>query len=196
MNTTSPVAGPTESHAAGLTPAVAGSVYRAMLEALSRPGTRVTLPHSGFPPVLLPVLALADLETPVHLTAAGTPWRDVVTTATGAPHVSVARARFVTALEALTPETVVATHPGTPLAPEAAALVIAPVESLDDGPALTFRGPGVDGVRTVFAAVDAAVWPARDEHAAFPAGIDLLFVTPDGDALGVPRTTRIARKEN
>ncbi len=49
----------------GLEPEAAQQVFRAVLNSFSRPGLPHRLPSTGFPPALLPALALADLETGV-----------------------------------------------------------------------------------------------------------------------------------
>lgn len=172
-------------------PETAQPVFRAVLDALARPGTVARLPAGGaVPPALLPVLALADLDTPVAILS-DDDWSDPVGTATGAPITGPAQARFVAALRP--PETgEAARFPiGSAASPEAAALVSLAVPELTGGPQRTLRGPGVPDSRAVTPrGVLPQVWTAH-AAAAFPAGFDLLLVDPDGRVLGIPRSTRI-----
>ncbi|EOM76842.1 phosphonate C-P lyase system protein PhnH [Rhodococcus rhodnii] len=179
----------------GLEPTVAQQVYRAVLDAFSRPGLEVALPAAEHPAALLPVLALADLETPIHLVDDSGTWRDIVAVATGAPEIDPGGARFVTTLVPLIPELVAESAPGSAGAPEKGATLIALVPSLTGGTPLTLTGPGVNGTVDIAPDVDPDVWQAREQAATFPAGIDLLLVTDSGTAIGIPRTTRVARKE-
>jgi len=178
-----------------LTPAEAHAVFRAVLDALARPGTVQRLPRVGAaPPVLLPVLALATLDTPVALLGDEPDgrWRARVRLATAAPSAAVPRARLVAALRSPAPTDVAGLARGSAQAPEDAALAAVVIGGVDGGPdAYELRGPGVDQVVTV--ALRGWDWPlhaARAEATAeFPAGPDLLLVAPDGRLVGLPRTT-------
>ncbi|MFD1812436.1 phosphonate C-P lyase system protein PhnH [Rhodococcus gannanensis] len=178
---------------AALDAVAAQRVYRSALEALSRPGTVHPLPPSGYPAALLPVLALADLDTGTHLVdLPGDAWEPIVEVATGAPVVEVHAARYVTVLDpAAAADAVAHAHPGSAASPESGATVVIAVESVVGGDPVLLTGPGVAG-ELLFAprGVDPAIWTIREGRVAdFPAGIDLLFVDPDGGIVGVPRTT-------
>lgn len=177
---------------AGVNPEQAQQVYRTVLQAFSRPGLPVSLPDSAFPPALLPTLALADLETGVHLLGADD-WEAVVAVATGAPTVPLGFARFVTALRCPTPAELGSVTPGTPLSPESGATVIVAVAALTGGEPVRLTGPGVqDSVEFAPLGLDPALWQVRTELVAgFPAGIDLILVDPAGALAAVPRTTVI-----
>jgi alpha-D-ribose 1-methylphosphonate 5-triphosphate synthase subunit PhnH len=165
--------------------------FRAALDALARPGVPAMLPAAGdMPPALLPVLALADLDTPVCVLGEGG-WAGALRTVTSAPVVPLGAARLVAALRPLAAGELAAVRAGDAAAPEEAALVALAVPALAGGPALTLSGPGVPGRRAVAPrGLPPDLITAR-ATAAFPAGPDLLLVAPDGAVLGLPRSTRI-----
>ncbi|WP_433871591.1 phosphonate C-P lyase system protein PhnH [Saccharopolyspora sp. CA-218241] len=176
----------TASPVVALAPRQNQLVFRAVLDALSRPGEVTRLPETPFPAVLLPVLALSGLETPVHV--ARSEWADPVRAVTGAPLVERERA----ALAALDEPDLSGLPVGSAAAPERGALVALAADGFDDGPALRLSGPGVDGSREVrIAGLPADFAERRRAAADFPAGRDLLLVTRSGAVLGLPRSTRI-----
>lgn len=164
--------------------------FRAVLDALARPGLPAPLPASGVPAALLPVLALADLDTPVCILGDGG-WAGSLTTATSAPVAPLEAARLVAALRPLATGELAAVRTGSAAAPEEAALVVLAVPALDGGPALTLSGPGVPGTRTVAPRGLPADLVAARAATACPAGPALLLVAPEGAVLGIPRSTRI-----
>lgn len=176
--------------AATLRPAESQRVFRAVLAALSRPGRIVPLPtDSPVPAALLPLLALADLGTGIAVLDEGEDWADVVGVVTSAPVVPLQDARFVAATRPLTADELRAVRRGSPLAPEDGALVCVPVSELD-GADWVLSGPGVDGTARL-AGVPGLRAARADAVAGYPAGIDLLLITPDGRLAGIPRSTRI-----
>ncbi|WP_028925651.1 phosphonate C-P lyase system protein PhnH [Pseudonocardia acaciae] len=191
MTVVEPAAPPT----AALRPADAQQTFRAVLDALARPGQVFRLPvDHRLPAALWPTLALADLGTGVCLLDPDRRWAESVRTATSAPAVPLERARLVAALRPITGDEVRALHRGSAGAPERAALLSVAVESIDGGPRTwLLSGPGVPGVKKIAPAgvPDDLVTARRDAVAGFPAGIDVLLVAPDGAVLGLPRTTRI-----
>lgn len=171
--------------------------FRVVLDALAHPGVPAALPAvpppGDVPTALLPVLALADLDTPTCVlgdTAAGA-WAAALGTATSAPVAALGSARLVAALRPLVTGELGAIRTGSAEAPEEAALVALAVPALDGGPALALAGPGVPGTRTVAPRGLPADLVTTRAATAFPAGPDLLLVTPDGAVLGIPRSTRI-----
>lgn len=191
-----------------LAPEVSQRVFRVVLDALARPGQLGQLPaQPGVAPVLLPLLALADLDTAACVLTgsdSGTGWADLVTLATSAPAVPVDRARLVAALRPIRPDELRALPRGTALAPEDGALVtLAVATELWSAPtarttrATRFRlaGPGIPGRRETLLPMSAELLTARAEAVAgYPAGIDLLLVDPAGRVLGLPRTTTIEER--
>ncbi|WP_024805971.1 phosphonate C-P lyase system protein PhnH [Nocardia sp. BMG51109] len=226
--------------AATLRPDESRQVFRAVLDALSRPGRIEQLPAERLPATpaaLLPVLALADLGTGVAVLDDGAAWAEVIGVVTSAPEAPLGTARFVAATRTPSPGELREACRGRALAPEEGALVCFPVPDLDStdlggtapggtgvgsagiagvgGTALAgekvgvtgvggtnavgaewiLSGPGVPG-RRALSGPDGALVAARAEAVAgFPAGIDLLLITPDGRMAGIPRTTVIEGKD-
>lgn len=182
-------------------PADSQRAFRAVLDALARPGQVHRLPvdaDPGVPAVLWPTLALADLGTGVCLLEPDRRWARVVRAATSAPDVPLERARLVASLRPITGAEVRRLHRGSAAAPELAALVSVSVVGVDGGPRRwRLSGPGVPGTLEVApAGVPEGLVAARAEAVAgFPAGIDVLLVAPDGRVLGLPRSTRIDEED-
>jgi alpha-D-ribose 1-methylphosphonate 5-triphosphate synthase subunit PhnH len=168
--------------------------FRAVLDALAQPGVPAALPRpDGLPAALLPVLALADLDTPACVLGdtVDDAWGAALATATSAPVVPLGAARLVAALRPLATGELGAVRTGSAAAPEDAALVALAVPALDGGRSLTLSGPGVPGTRTAAPRGLPADLVTARAATAFPAGADLLLVAPDGAVLGIPRSTRI-----
>jgi alpha-D-ribose 1-methylphosphonate 5-triphosphate synthase subunit PhnH len=184
--------------AAALHPADSQQVFRAVLDALARPGTAMSLPEGPLrtlAPAVVPVFALADLGTGVCvLENTDDRWGDIVTTATNAPLWPAELARLVAAVRPVTEAEVRDFARGTALAPGTAALVSLAVPDVHGG-ARRWRmtGPGIPGETTLSPlGLPPGFVAARAEAVAgYPAGIDVLLVTRDGHVVGLPRTTTI-----
>jgi alpha-D-ribose 1-methylphosphonate 5-triphosphate synthase subunit PhnH len=143
---------------AALSPAESQAVFRAVLDALARPGTLHRLPaRNGVPAALLPLLALSDLSTSVCVlvgpvagdeaagegaagdeaagdeaagkeTVAGDGWPGVVRTLTSAPMTALREARLITALRPVTGGELAQVRTGSAAAPEEGALVTLAVD--------------------------------------------------------------------
>ncbi|MEV6056573.1 phosphonate C-P lyase system protein PhnH [Streptomyces sp. NPDC052107] len=185
--------------AAKLRPAQAQGVFRAVLDALARPGTVTRFPADVpgvVPPALLPVLALADLGTGVCVLEedASRRWSDVVSVATNAPAVPLERARLATSVRPVAAEEILRPARGTAEAPEDGAVLCLPVTALEGGPRIwRLSGPGVPGERDVapHGVPDGFVEARATAVGGFPAGVDLLLVSPDGRVMGLPRSTTV-----
>jgi alpha-D-ribose 1-methylphosphonate 5-triphosphate synthase subunit PhnH len=170
-------------------------VFRAVLDALARPGTTTHLPApAGAPAALAPLLALADLDTPVCVldatTADSERWLRAVTTATSAPVAALGAARLVASLRPVTVDELRAVRVGSPADPEEAALIALAVPALIGGPAVRLDGPGA-APGAVIAPVGLPVgWLDVRAAVGYPAGADLLLVDSDGACVGLPRSTR------
>ena len=123
---------------AAVTPGGAQAVFRAVLDALARPGTVQRLPSAAgeplaahVPAALLPLLALADLSTPACVVSgeAGA-WDEVVRVATSAPRAALGDARLVAALRPLTLGELAGLRVGTAAAPEDATLACLAVSGI------------------------------------------------------------------
>ncbi|MFK0279436.1 phosphonate C-P lyase system protein PhnH [Streptomyces sp. NPDC090499] len=216
-----PVAGTADLvTAAKPSPRQAQAVFRAVLDALARPGTTTRLPADPagrVPAALLPLLALADLGTGFRVLeaadgaggadgadgadGAGGPgrWSEVVAVATNAPAVPLAEARLVAAVRPVTPAEIRQLRRGSAEAPEDGALLCVPVAALDGGPRKwRLSGPGVPGGLVVApdGLPDGFAEARAEAVAGFPAGIDLLLAAPDGRLLGLPRSTAVVEEEN
>jgi alpha-D-ribose 1-methylphosphonate 5-triphosphate synthase subunit PhnH len=198
-------------------------VFRAVMDALARPGTVHRLPDGvAAPSALLPVLALADLGTPACVLADAGEWADVVRAMTSAPAAALAQAQLVAALRPVTGDELASLRTGTAEAPENGALAclsVAGLRPLPDGVGadgagadgagtdgaradgvgatgsrrLRLSGPGIPGTRDLLVTglPPGFVAVRRELTGGFPAGADLLLVSPDGDLAGLPRTTLI-----
>lgn len=177
------------------------AVFRAAMEALSRPGrigpldTALTPPAPLTPELAALALALVDPDTPVWLDA---PLRAEPAVAgflrfhTGAPIVaSPHQAAFALIADPARCPALTDFAQGTPAYPDASATLILAVETLSDATGLAFAGPGIRGTVRLDAGPLPADWASRwaANHAGFPLGIDCLFVAP-GRLAGLPRSAR------
>lgn len=182
------------------------TVFRALMDAMSRPGTIHPLPKVTAPPAPLTASAsaliatLADADTPIWLDAAMTKTssvRDWIVFHTGAPvvsHPSDAAFAIVAApqnLSALNGFSL-----GTQEFPDRSTTVILQVSTLSDGVQLVLEGPGIKEQAQLAPAPMPqhfeAQWQAN--RAAFPRGVDLILAAPDCVA-ALPRSTRLVRRE-
>jgi alpha-D-ribose 1-methylphosphonate 5-triphosphate synthase subunit PhnH len=85
---------------------------------------------------------------------------------------------------------------GSADAPEHSTTLLLEVPSLVSGPAVEWRGPGINGMQVVrIAGLPDGFWMQwQANHAAFPQGVDIVFTCANA-VLGLPRTTRVRRLE-
>jgi alpha-D-ribose 1-methylphosphonate 5-triphosphate synthase subunit PhnH len=174
--------------------------FRGALDALSRPGRPVDIgrPIAGLPlgaAMAHLLLAMTDVDTPVWWQAEGPAhWLRFHTGAGVAiqPH----GAAFAVVTQPVAMPALQAFSQGTLASPEFSATLLIEVPSLDDGPALQWHGPGIqDAQRVQLAGLAPDFWTQwQGNHAAFPQGVDVFF-TCGHRAIGLPRTTRVARLE-
>ncbi|WP_395055879.1 phosphonate C-P lyase system protein PhnH [Polaromonas sp.] len=179
----------------------AQAAFRAVLEALSRPGQRMAIgrpvPGLGLGPAMAHLLlALTDDDTPVWWQQPGSAadWLRFHTGArvAAAPaHAAFAVIGDVAAMSALE-----AFAAGSAESPEQAATLLVEVPSLSEGPPVEWHGPGIRDMQTVrLAGLPDSFWTQwQANHAAFPQGVDIVFTCADA-VLGLPRTTRVRRLE-
>jgi alpha-D-ribose 1-methylphosphonate 5-triphosphate synthase subunit PhnH len=180
----------------------AQSVFRAVMDAVARPGTIVALKAGVLPPEPLPsaagaiALALCDHETPVWLgskLAGAEAVADWIRFHTGAPIAgSPDEAAFALICDPALMPALSAFRQGTAEYPDRSATLIICVETLRGSEALKLSGPGINGTASL--APHKLPVGFRDQlranHAQFPRGVDLLFVC--GEKLAaLPRSTRI-----
>lgn len=182
------------------------TVFRALMDAMARPGSIHDLPEMTAPPAPLTASAasliatLADADTPVWLDAALTKTpavRDWIVFHTGAPitpHQSEAAFAVVAAPERLSALNGFAL--GTQEFPDRSTTVILQVASLTVGAPLTLQGPGINGQASLAPAPVpqhfTEQWAAN--RRAFPRGVDLILAGP-ASAAAMPRSTRLIRSE-
>lgn len=180
----------------------AQAAFRAVLEALSRPGQHVAIgqPVKGLalgPAMAHLLLALTDDDTPVWWQQAGSEAADWLRFHTGAP-VAAARAdaAFAVIGDVAALPSLEAFAAGSVESPEHAATLLIEVPSLSEGPGVEWHGPGIRDMQTVrVAGLPASFWTQwQANHAAFPQGVDIVFTCADA-VLGLPRTTRVRRLE-
>ena len=187
----------------GLDDPVADSqaIFRAVLDAMARPGRVVELPSPlDVPPPLADAaaavcLALVDIETTLWLDAAArtTDVVEYVRFHCGASLVEAPEdADFALVSDVSAMPALGAFRQGSDEEPERSATVIVEVASLDAGHGCQLTGPGIaDRVRLHAGGLPPALWSQlRDNHALFPRGIDVILVA--GTRLAaLPRTTRV-----
>lgn len=180
----------------------AQTAFRRVLDALSRPGRRFVLggavPGLALGPAMAHLLlALTDDDTPVWWQRDAGAAADWLRFHTGACRAAAPpEAAFAVILDAATLPLLDSFAPGSAQAPEGSATLLVEVPSLDDGPAVEWRGPGIQDMQTVrIAGLPEHFWTQwQANHAAFPQGVDIVFTCADL-ALGLPRTTRVRRLE-
>ena len=176
------------------------SVFRAVLDAMARPGRPVACPQPlAAPRPLGPAMAaaaltLVDFDTPLWLDPAlATPAvQSLLRFHTGAPLVDdPAAAAFLLAADAASLPRLGGLALGEDRYPDRSATLLVEVPALDGPEAGRFTGPGI---RTAEPARIAGLpaWFREDwaaNGAAYPLGVDCLLTCGDR-MLGLPRTTR------
>ena len=192
----------------GLRDPVIGSqaVFRAMLEALSRPGIPVDLPQLGVEgPDVLPVeilgllVSICDQETPVWFEEALriSPVARWLAFHCGAPATAdPQRASFAIVRGQAAPSAMLDQFAlGDVRYPERSTTVIFTCEDLTSGAPVVLSGPGVESRLTIrpsglpqdFLAL------AQANHELFPRGVDILLVA-GAQMVGLPRSTKLERE--
>jgi alpha-D-ribose 1-methylphosphonate 5-triphosphate synthase subunit PhnH len=173
----------------------AQAAFRAILEAMSRPGRLQRVGGLLPPPPLAPaaaaaMLALADSTTPVW-TDAGEAARDWLAFHAGCPFVAAPQeAAFVLATGA--PPPLAALALGAEEEPERGATLVVQVASLAEAPGWRLTGPGIERAHQLLVGGLPPDFAARRAELAplFPRGVDVLLCA--GDALAaLPRTTKL-----
>jgi alpha-D-ribose 1-methylphosphonate 5-triphosphate synthase subunit PhnH len=155
--------------------------FRAVLDAMARPGTLVQAGQGLIPPAPLDpatgavLLTLVDHETSVWLDTASAGARDWIAFHCGAGFTDAwPQADFALAL-ALPDLTTLS--PGTHEQPETAATLILQVGSLTEGARYRLRGPGLRAINTLLVSGLPAdfveIW--QRNRAGFPLGVDLVL---------------------
>ncbi len=185
----------------------AQTTFRAVMDAMARPGTiqpakALAQPPQPLSPTAAAVaLTLCDHDTPLWLdqglrqTAAVASWLGFHT---GAPLANTpADAHFALVAD---PATLIAFEnfaQGAQEYPDRSTTLILQVASLSSGEKLLLKGPGIDGSSTIAPASLPRhfVEQWKQNRARFPRGVDLVLAAPEGIAC-LPRTTRIRPVES
>jgi alpha-D-ribose 1-methylphosphonate 5-triphosphate synthase subunit PhnH len=155
--------------------------FRAVLDAMARPGTLVQVGQGLTPPAPLDpataavVLTLVDHDTPLWMDEATSASRDWIAFHCGAGFAK-ASADAVFALALALPD-LASLSRGTHEQPEIAATLILQVTSLHSGTRYRLSGPGLRGVGTLSARGlpddFVAIW--QRNRAGFPLGVDIVL---------------------
>jgi alpha-D-ribose 1-methylphosphonate 5-triphosphate synthase subunit PhnH len=183
----------------------AQSTFRSVMEAMARPGTvqRITAP-TGTPSGMMRgtaaiALTLFDHDTPLWLDASMSQTPDVAKWLkfhTGAPVVSDASAcAFALIGHAAALPPLDRFSFGTNEYPDRSTTLVLQVRSVAQGQVVELRGPGIDGVAVLRAAIQPSDMVERlaINAALFPRGIDVVLVADDA-VVAIPRTTRLVAK--
>ena len=180
----------------------AQACFRAMMNAMARPGTVQALAGcEDAPPPMSPAVAsvaraLFDHDTLVWLDAPLADSPEVTRWLrfhTGAPLTDdPGEAHFALIAYPERMPQLSTFHPGTPEYPDRAATVILQVERLTGDAPLALAGPGIRGPLRFGATPLPEDWTARlaVNRGLFPRGVDLLLVTDRGVA-ALPRSVRL-----
>jgi alpha-D-ribose 1-methylphosphonate 5-triphosphate synthase subunit PhnH len=179
------------------------AVFRAIMDAMARPGTvKPVVPAAGAPAPLTGAtaaiaLCLLDYETPYWLDALlarvpeVTQWLKF---RTGAPVTTeAARAAFAFVADPAHLIAFDAFALGSIEYPDRSTTLVLQIERFDAGEPLTLSGPGIEGTRRFSAAPLPPDLGTRlvDNRAHFPRGVDLILASRDAVA-ALPRSVRVA----
>lgn len=178
----------------------AQTTFRALLDALARPGmvqtTAAIAPPEGLTPsCAAAALTLLDLETTVWLqpgfSAAVQAWLLFHTGCrfTDAPQ----PANFAIIHDLDTAPDLAQFHWGTAEYPESSTSLLVQLPALDGGATVTLQGPGIKDAIAISLPVGADFWQQwQTITAGYPLGIDLWCFTGDR-VLGLPRTAQVVQ---
>ena len=169
--------------------------FRALLDAMARPGqvhrlTGVTPPAPMSPAAAAALLCLADHETSLFVPADLRAVRDWVAFHAGAPFAAQPDDASFVYTSVLPPLSTL--RPGTHEVPESSATLVLDVAALGSGRTWHLSGPGLREIATLRVAGlpddFAALWASN--RRLFPCGIDLILCAKDQIA-ALPRTVSV-----
>jgi alpha-D-ribose 1-methylphosphonate 5-triphosphate synthase subunit PhnH len=184
----------------------AQATFRAVLDAMARPGTIHKVEAAAAPSPLSPTaaalaLTLCDHDTPVWLDTtlrASAPVIEWLRFHCNSPVVDRpcdAAFAFISAAQELPPFSNF--NIGTPDYPDRSTTIVIQVASLRAGAHLTLTGPGIPERRSFH--IDPLPKNFSEQlatnRAHFPCGVDLLLVA-DGEVAALPRTARLVNEDN
>ncbi|MCI5078349.1 phosphonate C-P lyase system protein PhnH [Oricola sp.] len=182
------------------------AVFRAVMDAMARPGTVQPIDAGTNPPPPLNataaavMLTLADADTPVWLgpaLARNDAVRGWLSFHTGAPMAEFAsEAAFALMVDAGAVPPLTGFALGTQEYPDRSTTLVLQVDALTGGPNLTLAGPGIKGTQTIAPRPMPGHFDLqwREINGLYPRGLDIILAAPDAVAC-LPRTTRIVEGE-
>jgi len=182
------------------------SVFRAVMNALARPGSIQTIADAMHAPLPLMqatagvALTLFDHDTPVWLDdrfAADSEISAWLRFQSDAPLTSdTSRAAFALIHNGANVPNFENFASGTPEHPDRSTTLVVQVDTLTEGPELVLRGPGIKGAASLRAGALPSnfVERLRANWASFPQGVDLLLVCGT-ELVALPRSTHVTAKE-
>lgn len=176
--------------------------FRALLDALSRPGQVHTLGAElaevalgGAMACLL--LSLCDDETPVWWQGEEPVLQNWLRFHTGAAVTDQPNTATFAVLNRIESGLSLGDFAlGTAASPELSSTLLIDLPALSGGPELEWQGPGIERVQRVgLQGLPADFWLQWERnHALFPQGVDIIFTCGDS-VLGLPRTTQVSLLE-
>jgi phosphonate C-P lyase system protein PhnH len=170
------------------------NVYRALLSAFSYPGRTENIAlqaeklYGGYPELTALAVTLLDNEVCCHICGGGD-LREEIRALTGSPVVPIEDADFVFIADpSYIGYAIKKVKGGTLTDPHKSATVII-YDDKKGQTILNLRGPGIKGIKslTLSDAVVSALGMRDSMDFVYPQGVDLVFISADGDLFAVPR---------
>ncbi len=173
--------------------------FRALLDAMSRPGTIHTLPEArgadgAWGSSLVVMQSLLDHEVTFAVEADDRSVHEQILRRTGARSDVLAAAGYVLTDAAHALDVIEMASEGYLEEPERSATVVVRVDAIGSGALrVSLSGPGIESVQPLsLDGLDVAALHALIErNAVYPTGIDIVLVDPQGRIACLPRSTRI-----
>ena len=173
--------------------------FRALLDAMSRPGTIHTLPEARatdgvWGSALVVMQGLLDHEVTFAVEADDRSVHEQILRRTGARSDVLAGADYVLTDAAHAVEVIEMVSEGYLEEPERSATVVVRVDAIGSGALrASLSGPGIESVQPLsLDGLDVAALHALIErNVVYPTGIDIVLVDPQGRIACLPRSTRI-----
>jgi alpha-D-ribose 1-methylphosphonate 5-triphosphate synthase subunit PhnH len=175
-------------------------VFRALADAMAHPGAihrvpaRPPAPSQLMPAAAAMCLSLLDFETPLWLQQTQPAVADYLKFHCGCPLVPQPRAAsFALITDTVSMPGLSDFNAGETEYPDRSATLLVQVASLSNASGVRLSGPGLrETVHLDVAGIPAAYWhELQASHAAFPCGVDVVFVWGERIA-ALPRTTTVA----
>ena len=173
--------------------------FRAILAAMSEPGTVHRLTAQVVPPSGLhrataaSLLTLVDLDTPVWFGPSfGSEVPRFIGFHCGAPQTAIASDASFAVANATDDVDLAAFHPGDDRYPDRSATVLVQCAALLGGATVALSGPGIRGARSIAPlGLTRSFWRrVAANHARYPLGVDVLL-TSGHEVMALPRSTSI-----